>query len=237
MTASKKRLIINADDFGQSSGINAGVIAAHQSGPVTSASLMVRWPAAAEAVAYTRNQRALSLGLHVDLGEWIFDNGNWVGRYEVVPLDDVNSLKKEVARQLETFHALVGRQPTHMDSHQHVHLREPARTVFLNAATNLNIPLRHFSSVVRYCGDFYGQTAQGFPLPDAISMSSLISILRTLPYGTTELGCHPGEANDLETMYGAERAQELNTLLDPQLPTMINSLGIELCSFADLPES
>jgi hypothetical protein len=64
-----------------------------------------------------------------------------------------------------------------------------------------------------------------------------MSILRTLPYGTTELGCHPGEANDLETMYRAERAQELNILLDPELPTMINSLGIELCSFADLPES
>ena len=195
---------------------------------------MVRWPAAAEAADYTRQQRTLSLGLHVDLGEWMFRNGNWIGLYEVVPLDDVNSINKEVSRQVETFRELVGKQPTHMDSHQHVHLREPARTVFLNAARDLNIPLRQFSSVIRYCGDFYGQTAQGFPLPDAINISSLVKILETLPYGITELGCHPGKVHDLETMYCSERAQELKILRDPQLPTIIKSLGIELCSFADL---
>jgi predicted glycoside hydrolase/deacetylase ChbG (UPF0249 family) len=44
-----KYLIVNADDFGQSAGINRGIIAAHEQGMVTSASLMVRWPAAHEA--------------------------------------------------------------------------------------------------------------------------------------------------------------------------------------------
>ena len=44
----QRYLIVNADDFGQSPGINRGVIEAHENGIVTSASLMVRWPAAAE---------------------------------------------------------------------------------------------------------------------------------------------------------------------------------------------
>ena len=63
-------LIVNADDFGQSPGVNRGVIAAHERGVVTSTSLMVRWPSAAAAAAYAREHPALSVGLHVDLGEW-----------------------------------------------------------------------------------------------------------------------------------------------------------------------
>jgi predicted glycoside hydrolase/deacetylase ChbG (UPF0249 family) len=233
--ACAKQLIVNADDFGQSAGINRGVIAAHKSGIVTSASLMVRWPAAAQAVAASRGLPRLSLGLHVDLGEWTCRDGSWLALYEVVPLEDINSVRKEVTRQLATFRELVGKQPTHMDSHQHVHLREPARTVLLEVARDLNIPLRHFSPRVRYCGSFYGQTAEGEPLPDAISVCSLIKILRRLPDGVTELGCHPAAEHDLDTMYGGERVQELKALCDPLLPLVIELMAIELCSFDSQP--
>ena len=44
-------LIVNADDFGLSAGVNCGIVEAHDKGIVTSASLMVHMPAAAEAVA------------------------------------------------------------------------------------------------------------------------------------------------------------------------------------------
>ena len=233
--ACKKELIVNADDFGQSLGVNGGVIVAHESGIVTSASLMVRWPAAAQAAADSRNRPKLSLGLHVDLGEWRYRDGSWTALYEVVPLDDANIIKEEVARQLATFYDLVGKRPTHMDSHQHAHLREPARSVLRDIARFLDIPLRHFNPGVRYCGRFYGQTAEGLPLPDAICVRSLVKILRTLPDGVTELGCHPGEENDLDTMYRGERAQELKTLCDPEIPLIIKSLGIELRSFYNLP--
>src|SRR4051794_16830036 len=50
--ARDRYVIVNADDFGQSRGINRGIILAHEQGIVTSASLMVRWAAAAEAAAY-----------------------------------------------------------------------------------------------------------------------------------------------------------------------------------------
>ncbi len=53
MTAgeAKRALIVNADDFGQSFGVNRGIMEAHQRGIVISASPMVRWPAAREAAA------------------------------------------------------------------------------------------------------------------------------------------------------------------------------------------
>src|SRR5712692_2785841 len=213
----KRYLIVNADDFGQSSGVNRGIIEAYEHGIVTSASLMVRWPAAAEAAAYSRNRPELSLGLHVDLGEWIYRDESWVALYEVVSLGDAAVVKEEVARQLEAFCALIGKHPTHLDSHQYVHLREPARWILLDVARNLNIPLRHFSPYVHYCGNFYGQTAEGDPIPSAITADGLLKIFAALTPGVTELACHPSASNDLNTMYRNEREQELRTLRDPRV--------------------
>jgi hypothetical protein len=69
LNADKRRLIVTADDFGRSPGINRGIIAANEVGIVTSAKFMVRWPAAAGAAAYARERPDLALGLHFDLGE------------------------------------------------------------------------------------------------------------------------------------------------------------------------
>src|SRR5215831_3654590 len=80
-----RQLIVNADDFGQSPGVNRGIIQAHERGIVTSASLMVRWRAAAEAAAYARAHPRLGLGLHVDLGEWEYRDGDWTMLYQLVP--------------------------------------------------------------------------------------------------------------------------------------------------------
>ena len=234
MTA-KRYLIVNADDFGQSRSVNWGIIEAHEHGIVTSASLMVRWPAAAEAVVYSRQHPNLSLGLHVDLGEWAYRGGDWVLLYQVVPFNDIAAVADEVARQLAMFRRLVGKEPTHIDSHQHVHLREPLRTVLTATARDLTVPLRHCNAEICYRGDFYGQTANGAPFPDAISVDGLIKILGTLPPGCTELGCHPGVGNDLDTMYCSERVEEVKALCDPRVRTSLVAMGIELCSFQNLP--
>jgi chitin disaccharide deacetylase len=228
-------LIVNADDFGQSDGINQGIVKAYERGIVTSASLMVRWPAASAAAAYARAHPNLSLGLHIDLGERIYRSGEWVFLYMVVPLQDMAAVADEVSRQLVAFRHLVGKDPSHLDSHQHVHLREPVRSVLLNAAHKLGVPLRHCSPKVCYRGDFYGQTTEGAPLPDAISVMALIHILATLPLGLTELGCHPGEGIDLYTMYCAEREQEVKVLCDPRIHAAVRATGIELRSFQNFP--
>lgn len=234
MTA-KRYLIVNADDFGQSPSINQGIMEAHEHGIVTSASLMVRWPTSAEAAVYSRQHPELSLGLHLDFGEWIYCGEHWVSVYQVVPCNDASVIAEEVARQLTTFRRLVGKDPTHLDSHQHVHLREPLRTVFTTAARELAVPLRHCSPDVHYRGDFYGQTPHGAPFPDAISVEALIKILETLPPGCTELGCHPGVGNDLDTMYCSERIEEVKVLCDPRVRASITTIGITLCSFLHLP--
>src|SRR5205814_975995 len=117
--SAKRYLIVNADDFGHSSAVNRGVMHAHEHGIVTSASLMVRWPAAMEAAEYARNRPSLSLGLHLDFGEWVYKDENWKPVYHVVQLDDARALCNEVSSQLASFRTLTGRDPSHIDSHQH----------------------------------------------------------------------------------------------------------------------
>ncbi len=226
-----KYLIVNADDFGQSHGINRGIIQTYEQGIVTSASLMVRWPAATEAAAYSRAHPDLSLGLHIDLGEWAYRNESWVPMYEVVPVDDLTAVTAEVSRQLATFQRLLDKNPTHIDSHQHMHLREPFRSVLRDTARKLGVPLRNCDPAVRYCGDFYGQTGEGSPLSERITVDSLINMFADLPQGITELACHPGQTIDFETMYKFERIQEASTLCHPMVRTAIQIMKITLCSF------
>ncbi len=231
---SARRVIVNADDLGLSPGVNRGVIAAHEHGIVTSASLMVRWPAAIEAAAYAREHPRLTLGLHVDLGEWVYRDETWVPRYEVVPLGEIVAVTHEVLRQLAAFRRLVGRAPSHIDSHQHVHRSEPVRSVMEQVAREIAAPLRGCHPDIRYCGDFYGQTGRGEPYPDAISADGLIAILAALPSGLTELGCHPGFGEDLASTYRTERAREVEVLRDRRVRAATIELGITLCSFNDI---
>ena len=226
-----RRLIVNADDFGLSEGVNRGIIEAHERGIVTSASLMVRGTAAAAAAAYARAHPRLSLGLHLDLGEWSFSDGEWRPAYEVVPVQDERSVCAEVARQLARFRELVGGEPTHVDSHQHFHRSEPVRGVLLGLARELDVPLRHFTCGMGYCGQFYGQSDTGETFPVLISVEHLIGLLRSLPASVTELCCHPGYGEDLDTMYRRERALEVETLCDPRVRAAVETERIELCSF------
>src|SRR5512133_1746249 len=99
-----KSLIITADDFGISRGINRGIVEAHLSGVVTSTSLMVDRPACEEAVALARQCPKLSLGLHLELDGI-----------------DPEKVPVEIERQQTRFVELVGSAPTHVDTHHDLH--------------------------------------------------------------------------------------------------------------------
>ena len=62
-----KQLIVNGDDFGLSTQVNAGILHAHRHGILTNTSLMVTAPAWEEAVALARATPTLSVGLHLTL--------------------------------------------------------------------------------------------------------------------------------------------------------------------------
>jgi predicted glycoside hydrolase/deacetylase ChbG (UPF0249 family) len=231
--AEKTYLIVNADDFGMSAGVNRGIIRAHEHGIVTSASLMVRRAGAAQAAAYARNHPSLSLGLHFDLWQRVYRENRRITLYELVRSEDSAAVAEELSCQVAIFRQLVGRDPTHLDSHQNAHRKVTVGPALAAVACQFGVPLRACNTDVRFCSDFYGQGPRGVPIPGALSVERLILILASLTPGITELMCHPGDGRDLPSyyMYRDERAQEVNTLCDPTIRASISAHGIELRSF------
>src|SRR5688572_30246992 len=224
----RRLLIVNADDFGLSASVNAGVVQAHDTGIVTSASLMVTMPAAEEAVFLASARPKLSVGIHLDLtGE---------GGPPPLDLDDVAACERELRHQLNRFGDLMGCLPTHVDAHHNINRTASLAPLFHEFASRYGLPLRE-SSRVRYFPDFYGQWDDGESHPEWISAKNLMRMLDDeIGAGLTELSCHPGRADPtLRSSYRRERAIELATLCDPAVRRHIEAVGIQLITYHDLP--
>ena len=202
-----RRLIVNADDLGYTGGINRGILEAHERGIVTSASLMVDRPGAADGAAVAHATPTLSVGLHA-----------------VLDRVEPQRCEEELGRQLALFGELVGRRPTHLDSHHHVHREAGVAEAFAEFAEREGLPAR--DRAVRHEPRFYGEPA--------IGVDRLLEILEALPEGDSELGCHPGYVNGLTARYAVEREQELRTLTDPRVRARVEELGIELIGWREL---
>lgn len=219
-----KFLVINADDFGLSRGINRGVLEAHRRGVVTSASLMVEAPRCAEAVALARDCPGLGLGLHFTATD---EEG------PLCDLDDVGAVGARLASQFRTFVDLAGAPPTHLDSHHHVHRRKALAPLFVELARRHGIPLRKSAPVTSW--GFYAQWKYGQTDPRHVSVETLCAILAGLPPGAHEIGCHPGYvSDDFRSVYHAEREMELKTLTDPAVRQAVARYGIVLLNYREL---
>ena len=139
-----KYLIVNADDFGASRGINRGIIEAHQRGVLTSTSLLVNAAASEEAAELSRSAPGLSVGLHADV------------RDELKGTTDAHRLREALDAQAARFEELMSRPPTHLDSHHNVHRDPRALPYFLDLAREHGLSMREHSPV-RYFSKFYGQ--------------------------------------------------------------------------------
>lgn len=134
-----KRLIVTADDFGASRTVNEAIETAHRDGILTTASLMVAAPEAADAIARAKRQGRLRVGLHLVVvrGRSVlapelipglvdaagrFDNnlGRAGVRYFFLPWVR-RQLAAEIRAQFEAFRA-TGLILDHVNAHNHMHL-------------------------------------------------------------------------------------------------------------------
>ena len=137
-----KKLIINADDLGLTSGVNRGILRAFQDGVVTSASLLVTGSAFEDAVALARLNPELEVGLHLALVE----EQAVLGREALPTLVDEtgrlprtggeffrrafrkrinwDEVEREIAAQIARFQK-TGLRFSHLNSHQHLHMVPP----------------------------------------------------------------------------------------------------------------
>ncbi len=152
-TPSPTRLIINADDFGISRGVNIGIIEAAEAGVVTAASLIVNLPDFADALDRALSCPALSLGLHLnftvgrpltaapsltrsDTGEF-FTLPVLIARASLGLLD-ASDIARECLAQIDRM-IEAGFPPTHLDSHRHVHVHPAIFRVVTGAAASRGI--------------------------------------------------------------------------------------------------
>jgi hopanoid biosynthesis associated protein HpnK len=150
-----KRLIINADDFGLTRGVNRAITEAHQHGVVTSATLMACGPETEEAVALARTLPQLSIGCHVDLIQLspvcspaqiptLADGAKFrpgFARFARAALRNrlsAEEIATEAAAQMRKLQS-AGIELTHFDSHMHTHLFPQVLRPLLRAAKECGI--------------------------------------------------------------------------------------------------
>ena len=138
-----RRLIINADDFGDTK-FNPSIVAGFEQGFITSTSLLVGRSGAAEAAAIA-NANSLAVGLHLNLtaGEPAAEpnrirslldaNGSFLGERafrDALRRGSINAneMSIEGSAQLDRFQELVGALPSHVDGHHHVHVERDVAT-------------------------------------------------------------------------------------------------------------
>jgi predicted glycoside hydrolase/deacetylase ChbG (UPF0249 family) len=220
-------LIFNADDFGYSPGTNRGIVECHAHGVLTSTSLMVHGASAAEAAGLATEHPELAVGLHFDV---------WGEDEREFDTDDVPAVRDEFLRQLDLFRELLDRDPTHVDSHRHVHREPHLFPVVLELVEPLGVPLRG-DGQVRFVGGFYGQWEWQVTNLDYVGVPHLEEMLRTeVVDAWTEFSCHPGYVSaEFPSTYFYEREEEIRTLTHRRIREVLGEEGISLASYLDYP--
>jgi hopanoid biosynthesis associated protein HpnK len=150
-----KQLIVNADDFGYTAGINRAIVDAHSTGIVTSTSLMANGAAFEDAVEQARRTPGLDIGCHLNLVEGapilarakiphlVDSSGKFYNLVELglrvvsgqVPMAEIES---EFTAQVEKI-VRAGIQPSHVDTHQHTHMHPKVAGVLARVARSYGI--------------------------------------------------------------------------------------------------
>jgi hopanoid biosynthesis associated protein HpnK len=171
-----KRVIINADDFGFSEGVNKAIARAHTDGVVTSTTIMANMPAADQAVKIARKLPKLGVGVHLNLTEGrplsnqadlrplLDSSGNFSGsivRLALFALAGPNGRRAIAAELSAQIQWLIdkGITPTHLDSHKHIHTLPHIFSMVCELARRFKIP------AIRFAFEPKKVSAMPWPLP------------------------------------------------------------------------
>lgn len=248
-----KSLIVNADDFGLTTGVSRGILEAHHRGIVTSTTLLVNRLVPENLLAELKAS-ALGVGLHLNL-----THGAPISPPDEVPslVDGEGKLIRdarqvavaakpeeaalELRAQVAMFVRLMGRTPTHLDSHHHVGRHSPVLECLLDLVEELGIPMRSQDAEVRRVArardlktpdHFFGESG-----PESYwSSERVLAHVEALPDGVSEFMTHPGYFDDdlAYSRYGKQREGELLGLTDPAVKKAVATRGIKLCHFGEI---
>jgi chitin disaccharide deacetylase len=269
-------LIVNADDFGLSESVSRGIITAHRAGILTSTTFMTNFPWAHELAPLLSEAPDLGVGVHLNLTtgtpllppEQVDSLVDTQGHFHKSILHlltriDMSQVRQEWAAQVEKGIQLLGRLPTHLDTHRYLQghpefaaaMIDTARAYGVRAVRCLypgpDLALSQMYKpynparllVERYLRRSAAQVAaSGLACPGAtiagdFGLAQLLRHLERAGEGVTELVCHPGLVDDrLRSLSSMQehREEELAALTDPAARRTAERLGLTLVSFRHL---
>ncbi len=126
---SARLLIVNADDFGFTRGVNAGIVEAHKNGILTATTLMANGDAFDDAVRLSKETPSLDVGCHL-----VLIGGKSLLTDMELPASPAALVRAVIAGRIPIYDELLaqvrkiaaaGIAPTHLDTHKHTHLLPP----------------------------------------------------------------------------------------------------------------
>lgn len=248
-------LIVNADDFGLSKGQNYGIVDACKNGLVTSTTALVNGAAIDHAAQLSRCLPELAVGMHFvltlgmplsampgltregKLGKWIWE----MAEKDALPLEEI---ARELDCQYHRFVDLFGCEPTHFDSHHHVHMIPQIFPIVAEFAKAKGVAMRIDRSLEQLHGlDNQGvRSSAGFASEfygDAISEALFLQTLdRSAQAGESslEVMCHPAFVDNtiMGSAYCYPRLAELDVLTSSSLKYAVAERGYRLGTYRDV---
>lgn len=244
-----RQLIVNADDFGLTPGVNRGIITAFQKGIVTSTTLMVNMPGFEDAVKLAKDEPKLAVGIHLNLTygaplspvaeipSLIDASGRFLKDPPYLQKEaDLPQIQAEFAAQIERFLS-TGLKPSHLDTHHHLHREPRILDIVINLANKLAITVRPLDPFAMHDRGLVPKSRFVNYFGGTDGVQRLLTILHSLAEGVTEIPCHPGFCDpqlvSLSTLNWM-RERELKALISPEITTTITQLSIDLTNYLEV---
>jgi chitin disaccharide deacetylase len=246
-----RRLFVNADDFGLTDGVTSGIVEAMAMGVVGGTTAMVCCAGAIERISRSGPAIAGRLGLHLQLTGGVpclpaAEVPSLVGadgafpRKKIAVVDvDPDEVRREWQAQLARFRAC-GIEPSHLDTHHHIHKRPEVFPAFVALARELGVPARAVSDdmrrVLAEAGVPHADVCVTRFFGENLSCGHFLSLVDAAfaalgGDGTVEIMTHPGRCDaHLEAIstYAAGREEELRVFTEPGLADALADRGIAL---------
>lgn len=240
------KIIINADDFGLSKGVNFGIVESHLNGVLSSTTMMVTMPAAEHATRLMKFVPNLGVGLHLNIslgqpltkGKTIVDSENQLIKPQ--NLGDkkyaVEEVYQEFKAQYKRFIELTGQKPSHFDTHLFSSDKiEAVRVAATRLANEEKLPLRNIETDSFKRVEFITFRKYG----DPVGLDYLFNRHQDFSnYDYIEIMSHPSFMDHYileNSSYNMERLKEMEILTSPELKRILLKNNNEIITYNEVP--
>jgi predicted glycoside hydrolase/deacetylase ChbG (UPF0249 family) len=254
-----KFLIINADDFGLTRSVCEGILEAHQHGVISSTTVLMNQKISKSIIKKAKSFKELGIGIHLNISSGgplssprrIRTLINEKGQFNRINESNqkrisLAELECEWMKQINSFRKMWGRNPTHIDTHHHVHVFPRIWKVFFKIATRLRLPFRlpaknapkSIQERMRRKGVVLPQSIIGSLDPKHYwRVSKVKNVLCCLKPGIHEIVCHPGRnsaALQRVSSFNQNREKELSCFTSKSVIDLIGKENINLINYGYL---